>query len=69
MTLCYHTYLRWVNNVAVCAVCGEAFHDIIYSSHLVGTFPRESAQKFIITVASTILVNSPIRSMRLDEYF
>lgn len=59
MTVCYHTYLRWVNHVATCAVCSEQFHDIAWTPYLVGTFPRTDAMPRRMTVASTMTHYEP----------
>lgn len=41
MTICYHTFLRWENEVAVCAVCARKFEGYPYNASFKGTFPRD----------------------------
>ena len=39
--LCYHTFLRWEDKVATCAVCAKKFIGYPYTEMFVGTFPRD----------------------------
>jgi hypothetical protein len=69
MVMCYHTYVRWVDNVATCAVCSEQFN-YRYDPQFVGTFPRENLElqkhKPEWMYNSTTTLSIP-KIIRLDE--
>jgi hypothetical protein len=65
--ICHHTYLRWVDQVATCAVCSEKFHDIAFTPYLVGTFPRENAKPRMQTVNTTMTHYEPYRIKMIGE--
>lgn len=70
--ICNHTYLRWVNQVATCAVCSEQFRNIEWTPRLVGTFPRADATPCIVTVNATMTHYEPFRIKMIGddlEYF
>jgi hypothetical protein len=66
--VCQHTYLRWVNKKAVCAVCSKGFY-YDYDDRFPGTFSRKDLEKaieFRPVVNSTSSINRPM-TWRLDE--
>lgn len=42
---CNHTFVRWVEKVATCAVCEKQFPDIRYDSGFMGIVPRDIIEK------------------------
>lgn len=60
MTICYHTYLRWDEEIAVCAVCSQPFLEFKYDPKLFGVFVREElARENAILTASTVTLSRP----------
>ena len=63
---CYHTFLRWVNMIAHCAVCNKRF-DFDYDNHFIGTFPRADIEYMhrptAVNSTSTVIIPT---TWRLD---
>lgn len=59
---CYHTFVRWVNKIATCAVCGEVF-SYKHDPRLIGTFPREILDAREVLTVNTTSIIAPIKLM------
>lgn len=58
MNFCYHTYLRWAEKSAVCAVCGEKFPEYEFTNLFTGTFPRDKYENWWISRMTTTIAST-----------
>jgi hypothetical protein len=59
---CEHTFVRWVEKVATCAVCQKQFPEIRYMPGFIGMFPRDVIVKaqILLPVNSTMTYIPPL---------